>query len=311
MRLSKRIFIVALGGALLSFPPQAATACCGAVAVTKAPTVEQAVKDAGGGIVDAIENLRKQAKTLSDKEVKNMKEIADASEQARITNDGLFQVTKDPCQAASLARTFERMGGNMGGARQPGGGGSQAAARRIVDQNALTGTRSPAQDLKSSLDTHKAEYCSETDAAVLGCKPSGTRDPVDNLSKQDADTSVTALIGVPAYTTERPMGSDYIANVNRMLPTPSFTESQKSAFGSAAGKAYLSLKNAERAALSVGQNSFGQAHDLRRPMQGATLAMLEDLAPEYAAKRPSGLPSVPSTMEFIEGGVNHYFSQNG
>jgi len=294
--------------AVMAAMPVVAQAAC-PVRVEDAPILVQQIKDAGGGVVDAVQNLRQQEKLLSDKEMKNMKEIADAAEQARITNNGLFQVTKSPCQAASLARTFERLDGNSGGARIPGAG-SPAAMRRIADQNALTGTRSPAQDLNFSLSTHQAEYCSEVDAGTLGCKPVNVRDPVDGLAKQDADTSVTALIGVPAYTAERAKwASDYIANVNRMVPTPGFTEAQKTAFGSATGQAYLSLKNAERAALSVGQNSFGQAYDLRRPMPGATLAMLEDLAPEYAAKRPSGLPSSPSAMEVVEGGVSHYFSR--
>jgi len=300
----KLLFVV-----MAALPVAAQAVCPAPVRVEDAPILVQKIKDAGGGVVDAVQNLRQQDKTLSDKEMKNMKEIADAAEQARITNNGLFQVTKDPCQAASLARTFERVGGNTGGARIPGAG-SPVAMRRIADQNALTGTRSPSQDLSLSLSTHQAEYCSEADAGALGCKPSGERDPVDGLAKQDADTNVTALIGVPVYTTERAKwASDYIANVNRVVPTPGFTEAQKTAFGSATGQAYLSLKNAERAALSVGQNSFGQAYDLRRPMPGTTLAMLEDLAPEYAARRPAGLPSSPSTMEVVEGGVTHYFSR--
>lgn len=302
--MTKFKFLVVVMAAL----PVAAQAVC-PVRVEDAPILVRVIKDAGGGVVDAVQTLRQQDKTLSDKEMKNMKEIADAAEQARITNNGLFQVTKNPCQTASLARTFERLGGNTGGARIPGAG-SPAAMRRIADQNALTGTRSPSQDLGLSLNSHQAEYCSEADAGSLGCKPSSERDPVDGLAKQDADTSITSLIGVPAYTPERAKwASDYIANVNRMVPTPGFTDAQKTAFGSATGQAYLSLKNAERAALSVGQNSFGQAYDLRRPMPGATLAMLEDLAPEYAARRPAGLPANPSTMEFIEGGVDHYFSR--
>ena len=300
----KFLFVV-----MAALPVVAQAVCPAPVRVEDAPILVRVIKDAGGGVVDAVQTFRQQDKTLSDKEMKNMKEIADAAEQARITNNGLFQVTKNPCQAASLARTFERMDGNSGGARIPGAG-SPAAMRRIADQNALTGTRSPAQDLNLSLNAHQTEYCSEADAGTLGCKPSSERDPVDGLVKQDADTSITSLIGVPAYTPERAKwASDFMANVNRMVPTPSFTEAQKTAFGSATGQAYLSLKNAERAALSVGQNSFGMAYDLRQPMPGATLAMLEDLAPEYAARRSTGLPANPSTMEFIEGGVNHYFSR--